>query len=149
MAQSPGTVPSSCSWKVLQTMPQKGRTLLETMTVDCAIYRLPLRSICKGKGNGGGKGERRKRKGEGERARRKEKGKKENKEEERERRKGKEKGKGTGEKERGKGKEKEKGKRKNRAQPTGWMLRRLGNFGLKNPCIDGGNPETHWQHILA
>ena len=76
-------------------------------------------------------------KGEGERVRRKEKGKKENKEEERERRKGKEEGKGTGEKERGKGKEKEKGKRKNRAQPTGWMLRRLGNFGLKNPCIDG------------
>ena len=24
--------------------------LRETMTVDCAIYRLPLRSICKGKG---------------------------------------------------------------------------------------------------
>ena len=28
--------------------------------MDCAIYRLPLRSICKGKGKGGGKGERRK-----------------------------------------------------------------------------------------
>ena len=34
------------------------------MTVDCAIYRLPLRSICKGKGQGGGKGERRKEKEE-------------------------------------------------------------------------------------
>ena len=33
--------------------------LWETITVDCAIYRLPLRSICKGKGKGGGKGERR------------------------------------------------------------------------------------------
>ena len=39
------------------------------MTVDCAIYRLPLRSICKGKGQGGGKGERRKEKGENERER--------------------------------------------------------------------------------
>ena len=34
--------------------------LRETMTVDCAIYRLPLRSICKGKGQGGGKGGREK-----------------------------------------------------------------------------------------
>ena len=24
----------------------------ETITVDCAIYRLPLRSMCKGKGRG-------------------------------------------------------------------------------------------------
>ena len=31
--------------------------------MDCAIYRLPLRSISKGKGKQGGKGERRKRKG--------------------------------------------------------------------------------------
>ena len=41
----------------------------ETITVDCAIYRLPLRSMCKGKGKGGGKGERKqeKKKGQGER----------------------------------------------------------------------------------
>ena len=39
-----------------------GFFLWETITVDCAIYRLPLRSICKGKGQGGGKGERRKEK---------------------------------------------------------------------------------------
>ena len=42
--------------------------LRETMTVGCAIYRLPNRSICKGKGKGGGKGgerERRKERGEG------------------------------------------------------------------------------------
>ena len=39
--------------------------------MDCAIYRLPLRSISKGKEKGGGKGERRKRKG-------KEKGEKKN-----------------------------------------------------------------------
>ena len=32
--------------------------------VDCAIYRLPLRSMCTGKGIGGGKGERRQEKGE-------------------------------------------------------------------------------------
>ena len=57
--------------------------------MDCAIYRLPLRSICKGKGKGGGKGERRKGKG---------KGKKE----------GKEKGEGEEEKRRrGKGEEEE------------------------------------------
>ena len=49
--------------------------LCETMTVDCAIYRLPLRSICKGKGQGGEKGERRKEKGENKRERRKEKSK--------------------------------------------------------------------------
>ena len=30
--------------------------LRESMTVDCAIYRLPLRAMCKGKGQGGGKG---------------------------------------------------------------------------------------------
>ena len=43
--------------------------LWETITVDCAIYRLPLRSMCKGKGKGGGKGERKqeKKKGQGER----------------------------------------------------------------------------------
>ena len=42
--------------------------LREIMTVGCAIYRLPNRSICKGKGKGGGKGgerERRKKRGEG------------------------------------------------------------------------------------
>jgi len=43
-----------------------------SITVDCAIYRLPLRSFSKGKGKGGGKGERRKKKGK-----EKEKGKKE------------------------------------------------------------------------
>ena len=32
--------------------------------MDCAIYRLPLRSICKGKGKGGGKGEGERRKEE-------------------------------------------------------------------------------------
>ena len=37
---------------------------LKTITLDCAIYRLPLRSTCKGKGKGWGKGERRKDKGE-------------------------------------------------------------------------------------
>ena len=39
--------------------------LWETITVDCAIYRLPLRSICKGKGKGEGKGERKKEKKKG------------------------------------------------------------------------------------
>ena len=40
----------------------KGNTIFlwETITVGCAIYRLPLRSICKGKGKGGGKGEQKK-----------------------------------------------------------------------------------------
>ena len=43
--------------------------LRETITVDCAIYRLPLRSICKGKGKGGGKKEKNTGKGKGERKR--------------------------------------------------------------------------------
>ena len=91
--------------------------LRDTITVDCAIYRLPLCSICKGKGKEGGKGERRKekKKGKGERERRKEKGKKENKEGERERRKGKgegnQKGNGKEKGEMGKG-ERERGRRK-------------------------------------
>ena len=40
---------------------------LKTTTLDCTIYRLPLRSICKRKGKGGGKGERERRKEKGER----------------------------------------------------------------------------------
>jgi len=57
--------------------------------LDCAIYRLPRRSICKGKGKGGGKGERRKEKGKG-------KGKEGGKGERRRRREEKRKGRGGG-----------------------------------------------------
>ena len=77
--------------------------LWETITVDCAIYRLPLRSMCKGKGKR--RRERRTEKGEKERERRKEKGKKENNEGERR------KEKGNLEKKGGKGKLKVKGER--------------------------------------
>ena len=73
--------------------------LWESITVDCAIYRLPLRSICKGKGKGGGKGERRTRKGE----RRKGKGKGEGERRKEEGKRGKEKRKGKRERLRGKG----------------------------------------------
>ena len=41
--------------------------LWETTTVDCAIYRLPLRSMCKGKGGGKGERKQEKKKGQGER----------------------------------------------------------------------------------
>ena len=47
--------------------------LWEIMTVGCAIYRLPNRSICKGKG--GGKRERKKEKKKGKRTKGQEKGK--------------------------------------------------------------------------
>ena len=70
--------------------------LRETITVDCAIYRLPLRSICKGKGKGGGKKEKNTGKGKGERKR------------------GKGMRKGTGKGERGNGKRR-KGKGKGKA----------------------------------
>jgi hypothetical protein len=48
----------------------------KTITLECAIYRLPLHFICNGKGNGGGKGKKEKgeKKGKGERERRKVKG---------------------------------------------------------------------------
>ena len=49
--------------------------LREIMTVGCAIYRLPNRSICKGKGKGGGKRERKKEKKKGKRTKGQEKGK--------------------------------------------------------------------------
>ena len=49
--------------------------LQEIMTVGCAIYRLPNRSICKGKGKGGGKRERKKKKKKGKRTKGQEKGK--------------------------------------------------------------------------
>ena len=49
--------------------------LWEIMTVGCAIYRLPNRSICKGKGKGGGKRERKKEKKKGKRTKGQEKGK--------------------------------------------------------------------------
>ena len=49
--------------------------LREIMTVGCAIYRLPNRSICKGKGKGGGKRERNKEKKKGKRTKGQEKGK--------------------------------------------------------------------------
>ena len=49
--------------------------LREIITVGCAIYRLPNRSICKGKGKGGGKRERKKEKKKGKRTKGQEKGK--------------------------------------------------------------------------
>ena len=49
--------------------------LREIMTVGCAIYRLPNRSICKGKGKGGGKREKKKEKKKGKRTKGQEKGK--------------------------------------------------------------------------
>ena len=49
--------------------------LREIMTVGCAIYRLPNRSICKGKGKGGGKREGKKEKKKGKRTKGQEKGK--------------------------------------------------------------------------
>ena len=49
--------------------------LREIMTVGCTIYRLPNRSICKGKGKGGGKRERKKEKKKGKRTKGQEKGK--------------------------------------------------------------------------
>ena len=49
--------------------------LREIMTVGCAIYRLPNRSIWKGKGKGGGKRERKKEKKKGKRTKGQEKGK--------------------------------------------------------------------------
>ena len=49
--------------------------LREIMTVGCAIYRLPNRSICKGKGKGGGKRERKKERKKGKRTKGQEKGK--------------------------------------------------------------------------
>ena len=62
MAQPPGTVPSAC------VMERWLKSKHGEMAVGCAIYRLPARSICKGKGKGGEKEserERRKEKGEG------------------------------------------------------------------------------------
>ena len=59
--------------------------LWETITVDCAIFMLPLHSICKGKGKGRAKGKRRKEKGERERGKEKGTGERERREEEGER----------------------------------------------------------------
>ena len=82
-----------------------------------------------------------KEKGEKERGRRKGQEKGERKKGEQRRRKGTEKGKGEreGDRRKGKGKGKGEGEREEKkSSATDWVnVAGLGNFGLKNPCIDG------------